>query len=170
MNTFFAFIVFVSVLFFISISNAYVQTGLPGHRHRAWLTKMTDELIRSPPGNLTPSQCITTPLLLNAWAQNPYIPHNLHLAQSQVYPHHGKECALRCELLLKRLVDEIRAGNPNAVANTEVYNALIDVWSRSGEKGAAAQRAEQVRSGKRINMTYLTSFEGSHSILWFVLL
>jgi len=81
---------------------------------------------------------------MNAWAQNPYIPHNLHLAQSQVYPHHGKECALRCELLLKRLVDEIRAGNPNAVANTEVYNALIDVWSRSGEKGAAAQRAEQI--------------------------
>ena len=155
--------------------SAYVTSGLPGHKHRAWLKKMTTDICQLPPGELTPQECVTTPLLLSAWAQNPWIPYNSKTAPSnhvdlsstspsptntettatdktyininQVYPHHGKECALACEQLLKRLIDERRAGNKNAIANTQTYNALIDVWSKSGEKGAAAQRAEEIIIG-----------------------
>lgn len=127
--------------------SAYVTSGLPGHKHRAWLKKMTTDICELPPGELTPQECVTTPLLLSAWAQNPWLPHNSKAESNRVYPHHGKECALACEQLLKRLVDERRAGNQNAIASTQTYNALIDVWSKSGEKGAAAQRAEQIVIG-----------------------
>ena len=171
-----------------NVSSAYVQTGLPGHKHRAWLKKMTTDICQLPPGQLTPEDCLTTPLLLSAWAQNPWIPHNSkssykpsykhrpsisssstsssssssastshssvfptqqdsYISTSNVYPHHGKECALACEQLLKRLIDERRAGNTNAIASTQTYNALINVWSKSGEKGAAAQRAEEIVVG-----------------------
>lgn len=132
---------------------------------------MTTDICQLPPGQFSPEDCVTTPLLLSAWAQNPWIPHNYKsnhyyqppassssaspssnpdsyfITTSNVYPHHGKECALACEQLLKRLIDERRAGNTNAVASTQTYNALIDVWSKSGEKGAAAQRAEQIVVG-----------------------
>lgn len=133
-------------------SISYVTSGLPGHKHRAWLKKMTTDICQLPPGELSPEECVTTPLLVSAWAQNPWLPHNSktparYITTSQVYPHHGKECALACEQLLKRLVDERRAGNKNAIANAQTYNALIDVWSKSGEKGAAAQRAEQIVIG-----------------------
>ena len=133
---------------------AYVTSGLPGHKHRAWLKKMTSDICQLPPGALSPQECVTTPLLLSAWAQNPWLPHNSKSLESNVYPHHGKECALACEQLLKRLVDERRAGNPNAVANTKTYNALIDVWSKSGQKGAAAQRAEEIVIGMQDAYSY----------------
>ncbi len=137
-----------------SNSSAYVTSGLPGHTHRAWLKKMTSDICQLPPGALSPEDCVTTPLLLSAWAQNPWLPYNSKLVTSNVYPHHGKECALACEQLLKRLIDERRAGNPNAVANTQTYNALIDVWSKSGQKGAAAQRAEEIVVGMQHAYTY----------------
>ncbi len=136
------------------LSSSYVTSGLPGHKHRAWLKKMTTDIVHVPPGELSPEDCVNTPLLVSAWAENPWLPYNSKKADSysnyitpNVYPHHGKECALACEQLLKRLVDERRAGNKNAVANTRTYNALIDVWSKSGEMGAAAQRAEEIVVG-----------------------
>jgi len=131
-------------------ASAYITSGLPGHRHRAWLKQMTSDICQLPPGELSPEECLTTPLLLSAWAQNPWLSHrskNGSSITSNVFPHHGKECALTCEQLLKRLIDERRAGNQNAIANTQTYNALIDVWSKSGERGAAAERAEQIVIG-----------------------
>ncbi|GFH52231.1 hypothetical protein CTEN210_08707 [Chaetoceros tenuissimus] len=126
---------------------AYVTSGLPGHVHRAWLKQMTIEVCDTAPGQLSQEMCNKAPQLLSAWAQNPYVPHTKSKACSETYPHHGKECAIFCEKLLKRLIDERRAGNPNAIASTQTYNSLIDVWSRSGEKGAAAQRAEDIVIG-----------------------
>jgi hypothetical protein len=139
--------------------SAYVTSGLPGHKHRAWLKKMTTDICELPPGNLSPEDCVTTPLILHAWAKNPWMPHQKSSNMSNnkinnVYPHHGKECALVCEQLLKRLVDERRAGNTNAVASTQTYNALINVWSKSGEKGGAAQRAEQIVVGMQDAYAY----------------
>lgn len=165
MNTYMC-IISTLILCVCVLSDAYIQTGLPKHQHITWLSQMSDHICQLPPGNLTPSQCLTTPQLVTAWAQNPYIPYKLHLTQFQVFPSHGKECAMRCELLLKRLVDEMRAGNPNAIANTEVYNALIDAWARSGEQGAAAERAEQIliamqdayEAGQKELQPNLTSF------------
>ena len=123
--------------------SSYVTSGLPGKVHRAWLKQMTCDICQLPPGDLTPEMCSTTPQLVSAWAQNPYLSPTDQ--SGSVFPHHGRECALACEQLMKRLVDERKAGNKNAIANTEAYNALIDVWSRSGGRAAAAERAEQVR-------------------------
>jgi hypothetical protein len=127
--------------------SCYVTSGLPGHKHLAWLKRMTIEVCDTAPGELTQEMCSKTPQLLSAWAQNPYVPYHKSKTGADVYPHHGKECAIFCERLLKRLVDERRAGNQNAIASTQTYNALIDVWSRSGERAAAAQRAEEILIG-----------------------
>jgi hypothetical protein len=140
-------------LLFVALSlqpffgTSYVTSGLPGHKHLAWLKRMTIEVCDTAPGELTQEMCSKTPQLLSAWAQNPYVPHRKSKTGVDVFPHHGKECAIFCEKLLKRLVDERRAGNENAIASTQTYNALIDVWSRSGERGAAAQRAEEILIG-----------------------
>jgi hypothetical protein len=152
------------------VVESYVTSGLPGHKHRAWLKQLTQEFTQHP-GQLTPEMCTQAPRLLSAWAQNPYVPHtyshgssntnsysntssststsntsnnNNNNPSNAVFPHHGRECAENCERILKRLVDERRAGNTNAVANTHIYNLIIDIWSKSGEKGAAAQRAEEI--------------------------
>lgn len=128
-----------------SFVEAYVTSGLPGHKHRAWLKQLTQEFTQHP-GQLTQEMCTQAPHLLSAWAQNPYVSHtnNKGGLSDAVFPHHGRECAETCERILKRLVDERRAGNNNAIANTHIYNLIIDIWSKSGEKGAAAQRAEEI--------------------------
>lgn len=131
----------------LPLAYGYITAGLPGHKHRAWLKQMTVEVCDTAPGELTQEMCNKTPQLLSAWAQNPYVPYTKGKTDADIFPHHGKECAIFCEKLLKRLVDEKRAGNQNAIANTQTYNALIDVWSRSGERGGAAQRAEEIVVG-----------------------
>ena len=114
---------------------------------KIWNSQTVD-VFDTTPGELSPQMCTATNQILSAWAQNPYVPHTKkHQTEPDTYPHHGLECAILCEKLLKRLLDEKKAGNENAVANTKTYNALIDVWSRSGEKAAAAQRAESIVVG-----------------------
>mmetsp|Transcript_2262 Transcript_2262/g.3169 ORF Transcript_2262/g.3169 Transcript_2262/m.3169 type:complete len:562 (+) Transcript_2262:172-1857(+) len=152
-----------AVLQLIWESRAYVTSGLPGHTHRAWLKKMTYDICNLPAGELSPEMCLAAPQILSAWARNPYISKGgtnrirgrnrkvLHpqedmfsYDEDQVLSRRGKECALACEQIMKRLVDERRAGNIHAVADTNTYNALIDAWARSGAKGAGVQRAEQI--------------------------
>ena len=128
--------------------HGYITSGLPPQTHQAWLKKLTSEICKSQPGDMTCEMLSTVPELMSAWAQNPYItplPSSPSLTASSVMTtsNHGKMCALTVERLLKRLVDERRAGNTNAVATTKAYNAAINGWARSGEAGAA-QRAEQV--------------------------
>jgi len=130
-----------TVLRQISVSG-YITTGLPGPTHVAWLKQMTSDVKRRPVGELSSEMCTITPQILSVWAKNPYIPNDRKFETT--FPHHGLECALACEELLKRLVDERKAGNIMAVASTTVYNALIDVWARSGEDNVAAVRAEQI--------------------------
>ena len=49
------------------------------------------------------------------------------------------------ERLLRRVVEEKLAGNPNAseVNMTSMYRTIIEAWAKSGEKGSA-QRAEEI--------------------------
>jgi len=56
----------------------------------------------------------------------------------------GRERAMAVEGLLKRMIDERRAGNADAIARTEDYNAVMKSWATSGERSAAALRVEQV--------------------------
>uniref|UniRef100_A0A7S3V5X8 Uncharacterized protein n=1 Tax=Chaetoceros debilis TaxID=122233 RepID=A0A7S3V5X8_9STRA len=140
--------------------SSYVTSGLPGPKHRAWLKEMTVEVCDTAPGELSQEMCNRAPQLLSAWAKNPYTKTkksnwknknkkngSFVLSEHEGFPHHGKECAMFCEKILKRLVDERRAGNMDAIANTQSYNALIDVWSRTKEHGIGAQRAEQIVVG-----------------------
>lgn len=125
----------------IENTQAYVSSGLPPHVHHAWLQRMTSDIVRSPIGDLTPEMLRTTPQLISAWAQNP-----LQKKKTSKSSPHGKECALEVERLLKRLVDERRAGNDAtaALCNTATYNCVLSGWAKSGEGGAAAQRAEHI--------------------------
>ena len=73
-------------------------------------------------------------MLMSAWASAPK-----KLRES------GKERAMKVENLLKRIIDERRAGNTEAIARTEDYNTVMKSWAVSGEQSAAAFRIEQVR-------------------------
>lgn len=60
--------------------------------------------------------------------------------------HRGKERAMEVEKLLKRMIDERKAGNVEAIVKTADYNAVMKSWVMSGETGGgAAERVEQVR-------------------------
>ena len=139
----------IALLSSLPSNHGYVSSGLPSHVHRAWLSKMTSDVMSSPVGLLPPELCIATPDLLSAWSQNPFIPYSqqllfLHNESGDAYPHHGLECAKMCELLLRRWIDEKKAGQALDAPNTIAYNRVLDVWRRSGEKSTAAQRMEEV--------------------------
>jgi hypothetical protein len=123
-------------------ARAYVTSGLPARTHRAFLRKLTDDLCDAAPGTLTAQEVRNAPVLMSAWAG---APEKLRLSAGRS----GRERALAVEGLLKRLVDERRAGNKEAIARTEDYNAVMKSWAMSGEGGAAANRVEQVRGDCR---------------------
>jgi hypothetical protein len=77
-------------------------------------------------------------MLMSAWAS---APEKLILSSDN-----GRERALAVEGLLKRMIDERRAGNTEAIAVTEDYNVVMKAWSLSGEGSKAAMRVEQVSS------------------------
>jgi hypothetical protein len=56
----------------------------------------------------------------------------------------GRERAMAVEALLKRMIDERRAGNEAAIVRTQDYNAVMKSWAMSGERGAAALRVEEI--------------------------
>ena len=105
-------------------AGAYVTSGLPARTHRAFLRKVTDDLVAAAPGTLTAAEVSGAPRLMSAWA--------------------GLPDPLAVEGLLKRLIEERRAGNAAAIARTDDYNAAMRSWAASGEGGAAASRVEQV--------------------------
>jgi len=73
---------------------------------------------------------------MSAWAS---APEKLNLSSDN-----GRERALAVEGLLKRMIDERRAGNTEAICSTEDYNTVMKAWSMSGEGSKAAMRVEQV--------------------------
>lgn len=113
--------------------NAYITSGLPAHTHRAFLRKLTDDVCSQSIGSLSPEEI---PVLMSAWAT---APEKLNLSSDN-----GRERALAVEGLLKRMIDERRAGNADAIAVTDDYNAVMKAWSMSGEGSKAAVRVEQV--------------------------
>lgn len=124
--------------------DAYITTGLPLQTHTRWLEKLTVDICESSPGYMTEEMVESTPMLMSAWAQNPY---DSKKKKKYVNSSHGMECAMAVERLLKRMVDERMAGNQRVVPNTLLYNAALQGWAMAAadrEGGAAAQRAEQI--------------------------
>lgn len=112
------------------LARAYISGGLPAHTQRAFLRRLTDDICNTNPGTLTPMEVSCAPILMSAWANGEGTT--------------GRERAMAVEGLLKRMIDERRAGNDEAIARTEDYNAVMKSWAMSGERSAAALRVEQI--------------------------
>lgn len=117
-------------------SSGYVTTGLPAHTHRAFLRKLTDDICNASPGTLSLETCHNSHMLLKGWAEAP--------EKLQNTKFNGKERAMAVEGLLKRMIDEKRAGNEAAIVNTNDYNAVMKSWAMSGEQSGAALRIEEI--------------------------
>jgi len=114
-------------------SRAYVTShgALPPHRQREWLKTMTNTICQVEPGSLSKTQISQTKDLMYA---------SSHLSRG------GQESALAVEALVKRMIDERRAGQLDAELDVEDYNCLLEGWARSGLGVAAAERCEQILS------------------------
>lgn len=112
-----------------SYSSGYVVSApaLPRQKQLAWLNKMTDNFCSTAPGQLSHEMLDTHNDLMYAWA---------HLD--------SKEYALKVESLVKRVVDERRAGNLEATMTLDDYNILLEGWARSRAGKQAAERCEQI--------------------------
>ena len=130
-------IILCTALILINPSHAYINSGLPAAKHRAWLEDMTGQILATSVGDLSPEMLEAAPRVMSAWADNPFE------AQSSS-TNANTAPTMAVERLMKRLVAEQTAtGNADA-ANTYAYNALLHGWARSGEGEYAAQRAEQI--------------------------
>lgn len=161
----------------LSPSSCYISSGLPAEKQRQFLVDLTKKIIEAEIGNLSEELIEAAPEVMSAWAENPYLLQTERAPKAAPLPisgHHGRECALEAEKLMKRLVQERVAGNGNANAaatacSTEAYNAVIDGWVRSGEGGYAAQRAEQVSLFEMMLRTlWLLSPLYSHNVFYFL--
>jgi hypothetical protein len=56
---------------------------------------------------------------------------------------HSVDAALTIEKLLKRIIDDMKAGNTAIAIRTQHYVLLLDAWSKSNSPGAA-ERAQQI--------------------------
>lgn len=116
------------------LASAYVTSPhvLPVGRQMKWLKELTSDLVEAAPGALSESQLSASHDLMYAWSHTAAV------------DHHRKECALQVESLLKRVIDERRAGNIQAELDTTDYNCLLEGWARSGLGEASALRTEQI--------------------------
>ncbi|KAL7556624.1 hypothetical protein ACA910_014157 [Epithemia clementina (nom. ined.)] len=103
---------------------------LPRERQVEWLKQMTDDFTHVQLGHLSKDQISTAPEIMYAWS---------------LTPQRSIEKALALESLVKRLVDERRAGN-KYVSDLTVndYNCILEGWARSGAGAAAAERCEGI--------------------------
>lgn len=110
--------------------SAYVTSpgAVPHQRQKQWLQKLTTEFCRVKPGQLSTHQLSQAGDLMYAWS----------------HTRGGKENAIAVENLMKRLVEEQQAGNPNAITTVQDYNCVLEGWARSQLGSAAAERCDQI--------------------------
>ena len=109
------------------------------HRQVKWLKEMTVDICQAAPGQLSDSQLSQAPALMYAWS---HVKDDKGKRQQSLAS--KKECALAVESLVKRVIDERRAGNQHADLTVADYNCLLEGWARSGQGVAAAERCEQI--------------------------
>jgi hypothetical protein len=122
------------VLLQIGTVQSYVNSphALPLSRQMLYLEELTSDVVSARPGALSTRQIAASHTLLHAWS---------HTEQRR--PNEKCEAALKVEALIKRLVDERRAGNVAATIDTADYNCVLEGWARCGNE-ASAMRAESV--------------------------
>jgi hypothetical protein len=144
----------VAVALVIRPSDAYIASpnAVPVGRHVQWLKKMTVDFCQAEPGQLSKVQLSQAPELIYAWS-------HVHIPKQSLAT--KKECALAVESLVKRVIDERRAGSEQADLTVNDYNCLIEGWARSGQGVAAAERCEQILEAMQQHGPHpdLTSFK-----------
>ncbi|KAL3916917.1 MAG: hypothetical protein SGILL_004958 [Bacillariaceae sp.] len=98
-------------------------------RKEDWLEDATSEVFnpeKVPLGTLTDGDVESIVGLMVAWSRK-----------------NSMEAALTVERLLKRVVDDMHAGNTAVEVTTRMYAIVIDAWARSGHR-SAAQRAQEI--------------------------
>eukprot|EP00980_Cylindrotheca_fusiformis_P006973 scaffold1469_cov119-Cylindrotheca_fusiformis.AAC.17 len=121
-------LIFLSVSTLLLGIEGYMNNrGLPPMKQKQWLSQLTGDICESPPG----SQLINgAPQVMKGWSTSKKV---------------TAENAVSVELLVKRLVDESKAGNQNAKKpTTEDYNVMLSLWERSRGGVFAAERSEQI--------------------------
>jgi hypothetical protein len=96
-----------------------------------WLQRTTTTLLETTPGSLVKGKWHELVSMINAWSRR--------LEDDPNAP-------LLLEQLLKRVIDEQRAGNRECSPTTDLYNYVIDAWAATtSEHGrAASRRARQI--------------------------
>ena len=125
-----------------SACQAYITShaAVPVKRQIEFLKELTANFCESQIGELTESDISQAPTLMYAWS-------HLRRTSGTNNNHRFMDHAIEIEKLLKRLVDERRAGNDQAIVTVQDYNCVLEGWARSGAGPAAAERCEQILRG-----------------------
>eukprot|EP00977_Amphora_coffeiformis_P001907 scaffold362_cov176-Amphora_coffeaeformis.AAC.33 len=104
-------------------------------RDQESLGKATDQFLNDDKmyalGKLTEEDMETITGLMAAWARR-----------------RSLDAALKVEALLKRVIDDLKAGNTDIHVRTQHYTLTIDAWSKSNAEGAS-ERAQQIHDTMR---------------------
>lgn len=113
--------------------NGYVnvKSALPEPRKLEYLKQITGEICDKPTGELSDAMIADARHVMKGWS-------------TTTYKTSSKENAVATEKIVKRLVDEAKAGNINANPTTKDYNCMLESWARSGEGVYAAERCEDI--------------------------
>ncbi|KAG7368217.1 hypothetical protein IV203_030960 [Nitzschia inconspicua] len=143
-----------------SVTTGYItsKSALPTPRQLQYLKQITVEICDSPPGELTDGMIADSHQVMKGWTRLSKTASTLQQKQQQTSVINNKskknentplviaskENAVAVENLVKRLIDETKAGNIKANPTTEDYNCMLESWARSGEGVFAAERCEQI--------------------------
>ena len=120
-------------------TSAYVTktNAVPVNHQIKYLKQLTTNFVEAAPGELSDSQLSTSHDLMYAWS---HLPPKANAAAT-------RGCALQVESIVKRLIEERHAGNPDADLTVDDYNCLLEGWARAGLGEASAHRTEQILEG-----------------------
>jgi hypothetical protein len=95
-------------------SRKYKGKKAPTNEQRNWLRRTSKHILRQKPGSLVKGKWHELVSMLKAWSK---------------YRKSEPEAPVMIEKLIKRLLDEQRAGNNEVETDIELYNILLDSWA-----------------------------------------
>jgi hypothetical protein len=101
--------------------------SLPRSKQLSWLNSLTDKFCSTAPGEISLEMMNSAPDIIQAW---------VNMGE--------KENVIKMESVVKRVIDERRAGNLDANVSVQCYNLLLEGWARSKAGAPAAERCEQI--------------------------
>ncbi|CAJ1932727.1 unnamed protein product [Cylindrotheca closterium] len=111
------------------------QSSQESKAKKQWLKRNSDAMLLTTPGSLQKGKWHELVSLLKAWSKRSKF---------------DEDAPLYVEQLLQRLTQERVSGNPEAIADTELYNILLDTWACAAlfllpeSSETASQRAREI--------------------------